>query len=261
MKPKNIIASVILLATTSLLVNCQIRIESDTNSNDRYFIVDGLLSRKRIVGSEATCTTTIRDLKTFENIRIDGCADMEFQQSADGKTEVTVIVAENLADLAEITSEHSTLRVGYAEKYNKIGICNSRLKIIVSNPQLSCVLINGSGDIQLKGDVYSKELSLNINGSSDINAHSLSCEELKVLINGSGDVTLAGKADNAILIVNGSGDIDAEDLLCKKVRASVTGSGDIDCYAAETLDANVTGSGEISYRGDAKVAGKNIKRK
>ena len=229
MKPKNIIASVILLATTSLLVNCQIRIESDTNSGDRCFIVDGLLGRKRIVGSEATCTITIRDLKTFENIRIDGCADMEFQQSADGKTEVTVIVAENLADLAEITSEHSTLRVGYAEKYNKIGIYNSRLKIIVSNPQLSCVLINGSGDIQLKGDVCSKELSLNINGSSDINASSLSCEELKVLINGSGDVTLTGKADNAILIVNGSGDIDAEDLLCKKVRASVTGSGDIDC--------------------------------
>ena len=261
MKSRNIIASIMLLTAIPLLVNCQIRVENKGTSNDRRIIVESLFSTKRVVGSEKTCTTKLSDLNSFESIRIDGCADIEFQQSTDGKTEVTVIVAENLTDLVDITSEHGTLRVSYTEKYNKISIINSQLKIIVSNPHLSRVTINGSGDVLLKGNVHSKELALNINGSSDINANALSCEQLEVTINGSGEANLAGKADNAMLIINGSGDIDAENLLCKKAKAYITGSGDIDCYATETLDAKVTGSGEISYRGDAKVTGKNITRK
>ena len=247
-----------LLASMPLLVNCQIRVEGEKASNNRYLIVEGLFSSKSVVGSNATCSTTYSDLNSFECIRLDGSADIEFRQSMDEKTEVTVTVAENLTDLVEITSEHGTLRVNYAKKYNNVSVLNSQLRIIITNPYLSHVLINGSGDVQLRNEVYCKELNLTINGSGDINANALSCERLEVTINGSGDVELAGKAEHAILKTNGSGDIDTEDLLCKKVEAVVVGSGEIDCYASETLDAKVTGSGEITYRGDARVTGGNI---
>lgn len=261
MKTRNIVAGVILLMSTLTLYGCQFRIDTEGVSGDRVLMIDGPFAGKRIIGCEETCTMVLGDLKAFESIRLDGNADIEYQQSTDGTTEVVVTVAENLADLVAITSEHGTLSVGYTDKYNRLIISNSKLKVVVRNPHLSHVVVNGSGDVLLKGNVSSKELTLKINGSGDINAMALSCERVAVSINGSGDVDLAGNADNAVLTVNGSGDIDAEHLICKNVEAAVVGSGDIDCHASEVLDAKVTGSGDITYSGDGKVTTNKVRRK
>ena len=79
-------------------------------------------------------------------------------------------------------------------------------------------------------------------------------------VNGSGDINIKGSAQKATLTVNGSGDISAEKLAATNVVATVAGSGDIVCYASRQLDARVSGSGDIEYKGSPSVVNKQGKK-
>ena len=73
-------------------------------------------------------------------------------------------------------------------------------------------------------------------------------------------VNIKGSAQKATLTVNGSGDISAEKLAATNVVATVAGSGDIVCYASRQLDARVSGSGDIKYKGSPSVVNKQGKK-
>lgn len=152
--------------------------------------------------------------------------------------------------------------------------------MIASSPSLNQVDIKGSADVYLKGTIKGNDLNLNITGSGDIEAENLQytnvyawvkgsgdidLKNVKATIvmsevNGSGDINMKGSAQKAALTVNGSGDIDAEKLAATNVVATVAGSGDIVCYAAGQLDAKVSGSGDIEYKGSPSVVNKQGKK-
>jgi len=79
-------------------------------------------------------------------------------------------------------------------------------------------------------------------------------------MSGSGDITLNGTAKNFEATISGSGDIKAYGLEADNVEATVSGSADIKVTANKMLKARVSGSGDISYRGnptkvDTKASG------
>lgn len=116
------------------------------------------------------------------------------------------------------------------------------------------VEIVGSGDVELRG-IEATRTKLELRGSGGISLTALASNEVDVALTGSGDVTLKGTAETAGLSVAGSGGIHAVDLQAEDVTAQVAGSGDIDCHATARLDANVSGSGDIHYRGNPEVRG------
>ena len=71
-------------------------------------------------------------------------------------------------------------------------------------------------------------------------------------MSGSGDMDLSGKTNDLDVQVSGSGDIKAYDLDAEFVTAQVSGSADIKVTANQMLKARVSGSGDISYKGNPK---------
>ena len=121
--------------------------------------------------------------------------------------------------------------------------------------------IKGSADVYLKGAIKGNDLNLNIAGSGDIEAENLQYTNIFALVKGSGDIDLKNvKATTVMSEVNGSGDISAEKLAATNVVATVAGSGDIVCYASRQLDARVSGSGDIEYKGSPSVVNKQGKK-
>ena len=179
-----------------------------------------------------TITIEMRDAEAFSLIDLSVAGDLEYTQSLNGKSGVTLIISEDLADKVEATIHHGRLVVAYKRGTKHHFTANSQLKVIAHSPAISVVSVNGSGDVMLRGPIRTESLMLHINGS--------------------GDVNLAGTAKEAFLKINGSGDIDCERLLCQQVKANINGSGDIDCYASETLTAHVNGSGEIDCSGSPR---------
>jgi hypothetical protein len=95
-------------------------------------------------------------------------------------------------------------------------------------------------------------VSLRNDGSADIVVTDVEGEQLTITNQGSGDLSLAGRVDTLTIDVNGSGDVDAKALSATHARVTVNGSSDVDVLAVESLDAKVNGSGDISYRGNPK---------
>lgn len=110
--------------------------------------------------------------------------------------------------------------------------------------------LQGSGDLKVKGTGAIGNLAASLLGSGDLDITGIKGENVKVELNGSGDLKVAGSTRQAVLTLRNSGDLDAKDLKAEDVDATVNGSGSISCYVSGTLKCNISGSGDIGYKGD-----------
>ena len=228
-----------------------------------FLLVTGIQAQT-VTPSKKYITKELNNVSNFSSISVLGSPDVEYRQSNGSKTTVSIYGSDNLVDLLEVSTVNGVLQVN----------------VIASSPSLNQVNIKGSADVYLKGAIKGNDLNLNIAGSGDIEAENLQYTNIFALVkgsgdidlknvkattvmsevNGSGDINIKGSAQKATLTVNGSGDISAEKLAATNVVATVAGSGDIVCYASRQLDARVSGSGDIKYKGSPSVVNKQGKK-
>ena len=224
-----------------------------------FLLVTGIQAQT-VTPSKKYITKELNNVSNFSSIRVLGSPDVEYRQSNGSKTTVSIYGSDNLVDLLEVSTVNGVLQVNI-KKGVKILSGERRLKVIASSPSLNQVNIKGSADVYLKGTIKGNDLNLNIAGSGDIEAENLQYVNIFALVKGSGDIDLKNvKATTVMSEVNGSGDISAEKLAATNVVATVAGSGDIVCYASRQLDARVSGSGDIEYKGSPSVVNKQGKK-
>ena len=224
-----------------------------------FLLVTGIQAQT-VTPSKKYITKELNNVSNFSSIRVLGSPDVEYRQSNGSKTTVSIYGSDNLVDLLEVSTVNGVLQVNI-KKGVKILSGERRLKVIASSPSLNQVDIKGSADVYLKGTIKGNDLNLNIAGSGDIEAENLQYANIFALVKGSGDIDLKNvKATTVMSEVNGSGDISAEKLAATNVVATVAGSGDIVCYASRQLDAKVSGSGDIEYKGSPSVVNKQGKK-
>ncbi|HUM48215.1 MAG TPA: head GIN domain-containing protein [Chitinophagales bacterium] len=205
---------------------------------------------------KGTITTQTRNLGDYSGIALNVPATLSVSQSS--KFSFRMEGRQELLDQVITEVKNSELVIKFRDNKWK-GSGESTLRIFIELPAISGLEINGSGDIAALTDITTKNLGLVVNGSGDITMKKIIATTITAEINGSGSIlNIAGNADNVTFAVNGSGDINADNLQSKKVSASATGSGDIAAGAAETLDINIAGSGDIFYKGNPASVNKNI---
>lgn len=234
-----------------------------------------VLQTQSITPSKKYITKELPRTGEFHAISVSGSPDVEYRQSNDASSAISISGPDNLVDLLEVAVENGTLQVNFKKNIRITG-GEYRLKVIASSPSLREVNLKGSADIYLQGDLKGTDLKLDITGSGDIEAENLQYDNitmlikgsgdidakeiktatLKASISGSGDIDLKGAAQKATLSVSGSGDISADRLTASHVTASISGSGDISCHASDHLDAKITGSGNIRYKGNPATLNK-----
>ena len=121
-------------------------------------------------------------------------------------------------------------------------------------------ILRGSGDLKVKGTNVAGDVTVNLSGSGDLDFVGIQGETVKAELQGSGDLKVAGTAQRAVLSLRNSGDLNAKDLKAVDVDASVNGSGSISCYVSGTLKCNISGSGDIGYKGSPVNIQSNGKR-
>lgn len=149
----------------------------------------------------------------------------------------------------------------------------TELTVQVSTEEMEGLVIEGSGDIVLRGAFEAAALSLDIDGSGDIVAERIIADDVSLSIDGSGDMNLdlevgtlrtsidgsggtrlAGSAAEHIIRIEGSGDIDAASLATAVTEVDIDGSGGCVVSADERLDVSIDGSGEVAYCGQPQVS-------
>jgi hypothetical protein len=185
------------------------------------------------VKGSGNVTSETRNLSGFTGIDLQGSADVDV---AIGEPESVVVEAEdNILPLIETKVQNGQL-------------------IISTKP-----LTNLSTTKPVRVHIKMKTLdSVSISGSGNITAPGLNAGEVNVDLPGSGNINLSGTANKVVIKLGGSGNVFCDQLKSSSAKVDVSGSGNVKVYASESLDATISGSGNIQYSGNPSQVNKNV---
>ncbi len=108
--------------------------------------------------------------------------------------------------------------------------------------------VSGSGDIRVKGNC--RALESKVSGSGKVMLASAITERAEMNVSGSGRIIASGTAKEIRATISGSGEVQAAELEVEKCEVRISGSGDVEINVKQALDATISGSGSVSYRGN-----------
>lgn len=123
------------------------------------------------------------------------------------------------------------------------------IDIYVTMKDIERLSVSGSGFIEGQNTINTRDLTLSISGSGDMELD-LDGDEVETRISGSGSIILEGQAERTESRISGSGKVKAEDLSVRTYKASISGSGSCYITASEEVIANISGSGTVYYKGN-----------
>jgi len=174
-----------------------------------------------------------REVGAFTRVESKGSANIAIQIG--DKPAVVVEADDNILPLVDTIVTGDRLVIQSHGSYStRLGV-----KVTIVLPTLHEARLSGSGKIAVSG---------------------LVAKAFEAQIAGSGDIHLRGATDSLKAAIRGSGGIDATELSAGAAQARISGSGKIKVVATKSLDAKITGSGEVRYGGspasvETKVTG------
>ena len=195
-----------------------------------------------------------RNVKNFHKVVVEGGYDVHYQQS--NTVSVRLVGEQKEIDRVLVSSDGTTLRITRNKKASGLFSFSKDddLDIYITSPDLTSVVVNGSGDFKVQGKIDSDNLSLTVLGSGDISLYDVICDNLYAKMNGSGDVEIKQlRCSAAKYELVGSGDISVRQDRVRATDISLKGSGDFKGYLQDCgkVRCNLVGSGDIRLSGTA----------
>ncbi len=108
--------------------------------------------------------------------------------------------------------------------------------------------VSGSGKIELKGKC--RDFDSHVSGSGRVKMDVRIAERAAFGISGSGKILATGSAQEVKATISGSGEVLAADLVTDRCDVRISGSGDVEINVNKELDATISGSGSVTYKGN-----------
>jgi len=131
------------------------------------------------------------------------------------------------------------------------------ITISIGVKTLSSLDVSGAAEVSSDNQLNCDKLALESSGAGEVRLD-VKTTELKANISGAGDVTLKGSAQSLEASVSGAGELKATNLEADKAKIKVSGAGDAKVYAKQSIDAEVSGAGDIIYKGNPVERNVNI---
>lgn len=108
--------------------------------------------------------------------------------------------------------------------------------------------VSGSGKIEFKGKC--RDFQSQVSGSGKVKLDIIIAERASFGLSGSGKILASGTAQEVRATISGSGEVLAANLVVDKCDVRISGSGDVEINVNKELDANISGSGSVAYKGN-----------
>ena len=108
--------------------------------------------------------------------------------------------------------------------------------------------VSGSGEIVLKASCQNYDSDVSGSGRIDLNV--AIANKASFGVSGSGKIQASGSANEVKTNISGSGKVLAANLETNNCEVRISGSGDVEINVKSELDANISGSGSVSYKGN-----------
>lgn len=202
-------------------------------------------SCKKVSGDGPVVTET-RSVANFSEIKSEFSGDIYITHGL--AYSVIIEAQQNIIDVIETSLSDGmlTLRV----KNNTVIRPEERVKVHIISPNVTALMVNGSGNMQVLGDLPANDLYMRVSGSGNINISKLTANSVDANISGSGEISIYdGTVNKESLDIGGSGSIDLLHLLATKGDIKIAGSGDAKVQVTGDLKVRITGSGSVYYKG------------
>lgn len=217
--------------------------------------------------------TEFRDLGFFDAVLDESRFDVQIQM---GDTQsVAVTCDSNLVELLWTENDNGVLVIHVEESGHTVILPHTDCGVAVTTPELISLESSGSGDLTVTGDGPLALTDLVTSGSGDLIVHTpvsvpslvasstgsggvqldnLSADEVAFTTTGSGDLhVLDGGVGALHLVSTGSGDMSLAGMWANAARAVLSGSGDAEITVVQSLEATLTGSGDLTVFGSPPV--------
>jgi hypothetical protein len=164
-----------------------------------------------------------------------------------------------------------------------------RVTVYITIPKIAGLSVAGSGDMIVEGKITADDLDLSVSGSGKLELAADASGDLGADVSGSGTIVLSGKcrdfdsqvsgsgrvqldinvaeraafglsgsgkvratgsAKEVRTTISGSGEVLAANFVTDKCDVRISGSGDVEINVNKELDAHISGSGSVAYKGN-----------
>ena len=189
-----------------------------------------------------------REVSNFDKISVSGSFDIDLVKGNEGL--IKIKIEKNLLPYLITEVENGKLKIRWKRGTNVN--TNRGVHLIVHFKEINDIASSGSSDINSNDLIKTDNLGVAVSGSGNISLQ-VDVDELNARVSGSGDLEFKGTADNFKAAMSGSGDIEAFSLETNTANLKISGSADITISVKEELYARVSGSGDITYKGNPKI--------
>jgi Putative auto-transporter adhesin, head GIN domain len=204
------------------------------------------LGGKRVRGN-GNIQTDERSVSAFDVVEVHGAMDVYVSQGE--LKPVRLEGDENLLKYIDVRQTGNRLKIGTRSGYNLKP--TGKIKIYLSSPSYAKLDVSGACNIYTENKIsVSQPLELEVSGAGDIKAD-VDAPKVTASISGSGSVNMKGQTRDFHLVLSGAGKANCFDLMSENTKVDISGAGSAEVFASVHLDAEVSGAGNVRYKGNA----------
>ncbi len=190
----------------------------------------------------------------FNEIKVEGAIDVIYESKPDEAAYLEVEADDNIIPLIDIKVKGKTLHIKARESINP-----NRFVVYTNSPSLKYIESKGASNITLNGVVAGDELKIEMKGTGNLNADNLVYEKGEFKLQGAGNIDMQGQIHKAKYEISGNGNIKASELATDELECKLKGTGNMEVNVIEKMSIEISGKGDISYKGNPQITKQKIK--
>jgi len=199
-----------------------------------------------IVGS-GTPATEVRTVAAFHSVNLSAVGDVTVLQGAPQTLRVTV--DDNIIQYITTTVTGGVLEIGETPG---VDLDRYDLAVDVTMPDIQGLAVTGVGSIRSVNLLQVDTLTVNLSGVGTVILQ-MAVAHLTSTLGGVASMLLDGSATTHEFTLSGDGSLGAFDLDTDTSRISISGLGPAEVTAADVLAVTISGSGTVYYKGTPTV--------
>lgn len=236
-----------VLAGCDACASCECQHGCDKFSFDPF---SALFSPNRRLQGSGLIVREARDLSEFSIVELSEKGDLFIEIGEENK--LIVEAEDNFQEhlVAEIVN--GTLNIHKMPEQVTL-VTDLPIRYFLTATSLEGLIVKNSGDVVV-GEVIADRFSVKISGSGDVHLAGLYAADLEVSLTSSGDLTIdQGVVANQQIALTSSGEYDGRQVISQQSSARLSSSGSASLHVSEQLEADLSSSGNIYYRGQPEI--------
>lgn len=263
----------------------------DPMKNQKILTLIALFVSSTLVSAQ---NREVRQVDNFTKISFGFAGKLYLKQGSPQRVELEG--DRDVLEEVETNVDGDRLRIGKEGKWFNWNTGNEKITVYITVPDIEALTVSGSGDIIGEDRIRTNDLDLNVSGSGSLSLDVEARGNVEARVSGSGDMNLKGHCESfesdvsgsgkvilsltidetadfgisgsgkiqasgrANLVktnISGSGKVLAADLETNRCEVRISGSGGVEINVKDELDATISGSGSVAYRGNPKKVNSN----